>query len=95
MNFNRECFELFLKPLSRFDPRRREGDALRAIGIAGEGAEFLEFSDGAFGIQRRTHAENHGGACRKFNSDDGQGGRGVQGSGCVAGKAVAWRRDLT
>ena len=48
--FDREGFEFFLQPRAGFDPHRRERDALRAVVITGEGAEFLEFSDGALWV---------------------------------------------
>ena len=45
------------QPFPRLGPCFRESDALGAILIAGEGAEFLEFVDGAFGIGGGWHRD--------------------------------------
>ena len=55
VDFDRQAFELFAQPGAGGDPHLGESDALRAVVIAGEGAEFLEFGDGAFGIQGVSH----------------------------------------
>ena len=45
--------QLFLEPLPRPDPRGGERHALRAVGVAGQRAEFLQLGDGAPGIEHR------------------------------------------
>ena len=50
MDFDRERFEFFLKPLARLDPRWGEGDSLRAVLIAGQRAKLFEFGDCAGGL---------------------------------------------
>ena len=50
--------DLFPEPPAGVGPCRGERDALGAVGVAGEGAEFLEFGDGAFGIER--HGPQYG-----------------------------------
>jgi hypothetical protein len=50
MNFQREADHFLAQPPASFEPRIGEGHALSAVDIPGERAQFLEFSDGAFGI---------------------------------------------
>src|SRR5208282_1449498 len=55
VDFDRERFEFFAQPRARHCPRWRERDALRAVFVGGEAAEFLEFSDGALWVQQSSH----------------------------------------
>jgi hypothetical protein len=50
VNFNRERSEFFAQPCARLNSRLGKRDTLRAVFVGGEAAQFLEFSDGAFGI---------------------------------------------
>jgi len=52
VRFDWQCLKLFSEPRASGDPRRSESDALRAIIIASEGAQFLEFGDGMLRIYR-------------------------------------------
>jgi hypothetical protein len=49
--FDREFGEFFGEPLAGAEPSVGPGDALCAVFVGGEGTEFLELSDGAFGIE--------------------------------------------
>ena len=49
--FDREVAEFLCEPLARFQPGVGPGDALRAVCVAGQGAEFFQFGDGAFRIE--------------------------------------------
>src|SRR5438552_5419244 len=51
MNLHRKLHELVAEPLAGAGPGVGEGNALRPIGVAGEGAQLFQFRDGAFGIE--------------------------------------------
>ena len=52
----REVPRVFRAAIPRLRPGRREGHALRAVFVAGQRSQFLEFVDGSFRIQRhRLH----------------------------------------
>src|ERR1017187_9959049 len=55
VNFERQPFDCFAQKFPRCQPGFSEGDALRAVFVAGEHAEFLQFGDGAFGIKQDAH----------------------------------------
>ena len=45
-----------------------DDNGAQRVAFTGEGAKFLEFGDGAFGIQQLSHASNHGEPFEKFNT---------------------------
>jgi len=51
--FNRKLGKFFDEPFAGTQPRVRPGEALCAVLVSRQRAEFLEFSDGTFGID--TH----------------------------------------
>ncbi len=57
MGLRRNRFGLPLEPFARAGPESGEGDALRAILIAGERAEILQFGDGPFWIQHASSSQ--------------------------------------
>ena len=52
---DRQPCELGGEPFARLQPRIGPGDALRAVFVAGECAEFFQFGDGSFRIE--THVK--------------------------------------
>ena len=55
VDLDRQRLELLPEPGARLDPFRREGDALRAVLIGGEAAQFLEFGDRPLGVEGTVH----------------------------------------
>ena len=58
MNHHRQRREFFPEPGAGLGPGRSERHALRAVFVAGQGAQFLEFGDRPFRVQRRAHAKS-------------------------------------
>ena len=56
VDFDGQRRELLPQPGARLDPLPREGDALRAVFVGGEAAQFLEFGHRPFRVQRSAHA---------------------------------------
>ena len=56
MGLDRQPRELRLQPGAGLHPHGRERHALRAVLVAGQGAQFLELGDGALGVQRHGWA---------------------------------------
>ena len=62
VRLHRQLRQFRLQPLARLRPGRREGDALRAVFVAGECAEFLQFGHRSFWfkqIQSHSSFECH------------------------------------
>ena len=51
VGLERQCVQFFAEPFTALEPGIAPGDALRAVVVAGEGAEVFKFADGAFGIE--------------------------------------------
>ena len=67
MNFGRQFIEFPAEPGAGFRPSRREGDALRAVFVAGQVPQFLQFRDGSFRIESRSHSGRDYRAEREFS----------------------------
>ena len=66
VDFDRQIFEFILQPRARLHPHRGEGNPLRAIIVAGEGAKFFQLGNGPLWVQRWIHVRCYFSFCVKL-----------------------------
>ena len=67
MMLDRELCQLGCEPVARFEPGVGPGEALRAVGVGGELAQFFQVGDRAFWIQSEASVRASGN-CRGWRS---------------------------
>ena len=65
---HRKAVQFLREPFARFQPGIGPGDALRAIGVAGERAQFFQFGDGSLWVEWQERGNSIGQFARSFRA---------------------------